>query len=75
MIDFVDKTTHCEITFSTAAGTKINTQVCYGIGWGNTVDEVRDKVTTIEQASSAANTSMWYTLYKKPIPRIPVTKL
>lgn len=75
MIEFVDCQTYCEITFSTAASTKINTKVYYGIGWGNNFEQVQQKLTTADEAAKAANSSMWYKLYKKPIPKIPVTIL
>lgn len=75
MIDFVDHCTHCEIVFYTAAGTKITAAIQYGLGWGNTIDDVKNRITTVEQAGQAANQIMWQKFYAKPIPKIPVTKL
>lgn len=75
MIHFVDRSTHCEITFYTAAGTKIDAVIHYRMGWGNNIEEVKSRITTVEQAGKAANQIMWQKFYQNPIPKIPVTKL
>lgn len=75
MITFVDRQTYCEVSFCTSAGSNITSSVSYQVGWGNTFDEMKNKITTIDEARKAANQTIWCEFYSKPIPKIPVTKL